>query len=237
MYSASGRRGEGGYRVQGVRGDVLGGWGGRIKREQVLARIKGAILGRSETQECAYYNSSWEKERTNRSGIEPCYGDKDKRLHCFATWKNVSGNVEVVKQGCWLDDVNCYDSTECVEKKESPDVYFCCCEGSMCNEKFLYAPHGPPQSQTHQSTAYTTSNPFPPKPPIFSTLLYSLVPIVGLAAVVLFSFWMWRHHKLAYPAALVPTHVSTAADDTLRVYRDLGVASQLSFSPVHTDVQ
>lgn len=69
----------------------------------------GAILGRSETQECAYYNSSWEKERTNRSGIEPCYGEKDKRRHCFATWKNVSGTVEVVKQGCWLDDVNCYD--------------------------------------------------------------------------------------------------------------------------------
>ncbi len=69
----------------------------------------GAILGRSETQECAYYNSSWEKERTNRSGIEPCYGEKDKRRHCFATWKNVSGAVEVVKQGCWLDDVNCYD--------------------------------------------------------------------------------------------------------------------------------
>jgi len=34
------------------------------------------------------------------------------------------------------------------------------------------------------------------------------VPIIGLATVVLFSFWMWRHHKLAYPAALVPTHVS-----------------------------
>lgn len=56
-----------------------------------------------------------------------------------------------------------------------------------------------------------TSNPFPQKPQLFSTMLYSLVPIVGLAAVVLFSFWMWRHHKLAYPAALVPTHVSVRA--------------------------
>ncbi|KAM7365733.1 hypothetical protein PAMP_016646 [Pampus punctatissimus] len=51
-----------------------------------------------------------------------------------------------------------------------------------------------------------TSNPFSQKPQLFSTMLYSLVPIIGLAAVVLFSFWMWRHHKLAYPAALVPTH-------------------------------
>lgn len=70
----------------------------------------GAILGRSETQECAYYNSSWEKDRTNRSGIEPCpSGEKDKRRHCFSTWKNISGTVLIVKQGCWLDDVNCYD--------------------------------------------------------------------------------------------------------------------------------
>ncbi|XP_045924484.1 activin receptor type-2A-like [Micropterus dolomieu] len=174
----------------------------------LISCSSGAILGRSETQECAYYNSSWEKERTNRSGIEPCYGEKDKRRHCFATWKNVSGTVEVVKQGCWLDDVNCYDSNECVERKESPDVFFCCCEGNMCNERFLYAPDAPPQSDPHHSTAYTTSNPFSQKPQLFSTLLYSLVPIIGLAAVVLFSFWMWRHHKLAYPAALVPTHVS-----------------------------
>lgn len=60
-----------------------------------------------------------------------------------------------------------------------------------------------------------TSNPFSQKPQLFSTLLYSLVPIIGLAAVVLFSFWMWRHHKLAYPAALVPTHVSQSCKEKL----------------------
>ncbi|XP_072556320.1 activin receptor type-2A-like isoform X2 [Paramormyrops kingsleyae] len=156
----------------------------------------GAILGHSETQECVYYNASWEKDRTNRSGIEPCFGEKDKRRHCFATWKNMSGTIEVVKQGCWLDDVNCYDS-ECVERKESPDVFFCCCEGSMCNEKFSYSPETQP--------VQTTSNPFTQKPQLFNTVLYSLVPIMGLAAIMLFAFWMYRHHKLAYPPVLVPT--------------------------------
>lgn len=90
-----------------MRGRCLNNHKGKLKMSS--SSSPGAILGRSETQECAYYNSSWEKERTNRSGIEPCYGEKDKRRHCFATWKNVSGTVEVVKQGCWLDDVNCYD--------------------------------------------------------------------------------------------------------------------------------
>ncbi|NWI41242.1 AVR2A protein, partial [Ptilorrhoa leucosticta] len=100
----------------------------------------GAILGRSETQECIYYNANWEKDKTNRSGIEPCYGDKDKRRHCFATWKNISGSIEIVKQGCWLDDINCYDRNDCIEKKDSPEVFFCCCEGNMCNERFFYFP-------------------------------------------------------------------------------------------------
>ncbi|XP_041937253.1 activin receptor type-2A isoform X1 [Alosa sapidissima] len=176
----------------------------------LISCSSGAILGRTETQECVFYNMSWEKERTNRSGIEPCYGEKDKRRHCFATWKNSSGTVEVLKQGCWLDDVNCYDSNECVERKESPDVFFCCCEGNMCNERFMHSPD--PQAVQGKSTTHSqrtaTSNPYPQNPQLFNTLLYSLVPIMGIAAIVLFSFWMYRHHKLAYPPVLVPTQDS-----------------------------
>ncbi|XP_030641831.1 activin receptor type-2A isoform X2 [Chanos chanos] len=164
----------------------------------LISCSSGAILGRSETQECVHFSYSPNMEnRVNRSGIESCVGEKDKRLHCYATWRNVSGMVEVVKQGCWLDDVNCYDSTECVEKKEDPEVFFCCCEGNMCNEKFFYNPDVP--------LVHTTATPEPVNPLLFSTLLYSLVPIMGIAAIILFSFWMYRHHKLAYPPVLVPT--------------------------------
>lgn len=45
------------------------------------------------------------------------------------------------------------------------------------------------------------------KPPVVTTLMYSLVPIMAITAVVLLSFWMYRHHKLAYPPVLVPTQV------------------------------
>lgn len=163
----------------------------------LISCSSGAILGRSETQKCMFYNSHWEKDKTNRSGIETCHGDKDKRQHCFATWKNISGTIEIVKQGCWLDDVNCHDRNECVEKKESPEVFFCCCEGDTCNKMFLYVPE--------MEVTQPTSNPVAPKPPLFNTLLYSLVPIMVIAVIVLFSFWMYRHHKLAYPPVLVPT--------------------------------
>ena len=69
-------------------------------------------MGRSETQECVHYSYNPTDSadlRGNRSAIETCHGEKDKRRHCFATWRNVSGAVEVVKQGCWLDDISCYD--------------------------------------------------------------------------------------------------------------------------------
>uniref|UniRef100_A0A8C1YGG4 Serine/threonine-protein kinase receptor n=1 Tax=Cyprinus carpio TaxID=7962 RepID=A0A8C1YGG4_CYPCA len=178
----------------------------------LISCSSGAILGRSETQECVFYNyNPGLGNRGNLSGIESCVGDKDKRLHCFATWRNVSGSVEIVKQGCWLDDISCYDSTECVEKKEDPDVFFCCCDGNMCNEKFFYNPEmlpvqsKAPFSDTNSKVFKATSNPFTQKPPLFSTVLYSIVPIMGIAAIVLLSFWMYRHHKLAYPPVLVPT--------------------------------
>ncbi|KAM6945867.1 activin receptor type-2A [Aplochiton taeniatus] len=164
----------------------------------LISCSSGAILGRSEAQRCSYYNASWEKERTNHSGVELCHGEQDKRLHCFATWKNSSGTVEVFRQGCWLDDVNCYDRAECVERKETPDVFFCCCEGDMCNLKLLYSP---PDSQPIQ----TTSSPFPLQPELLTMLLYALLPVTVLAALVLLSFCLYRHHKLAYPPVLVPT--------------------------------
>ncbi|XP_059199205.1 activin receptor type-2A isoform X2 [Centropristis striata] len=169
----------------------------------LISCSSGAILGRSDSQKCVHYNYnpssfSGSEGRGNLSAVVTCSGDKDKRLHCFATWKNVSGAVQVVKQGCWLDDVNCYDRSECVERKDDPDVFFCCCEGSLCNDKFFYSPDNHPITPS-------TNQPVTAKPPVLTTLMYSLVPIMAVTAIVLFSFWMYRHHKLAYPPVLVPT--------------------------------
>lgn len=69
----------------------------------------GSGRGEAETRECIYYNAKWELERTNQSGLERCEGEQDKRLHCYASWRNSSGTIELVKKGCWLDDFNCYD--------------------------------------------------------------------------------------------------------------------------------
>uniref|UniRef100_A0A3B4FCL7 Serine/threonine-protein kinase receptor n=1 Tax=Pundamilia nyererei TaxID=303518 RepID=A0A3B4FCL7_9CICH len=79
---------------------------------ETFLSFSGYSLGEAETRECVYYNDNWRSERTNQSGFERCEGEKDKRLHCYASWLNSSGTIKLVKKGCWLDDFNCYDRSD-----------------------------------------------------------------------------------------------------------------------------
>uniref|UniRef100_A0A8C2G8M5 Serine/threonine-protein kinase receptor n=1 Tax=Cyprinus carpio TaxID=7962 RepID=A0A8C2G8M5_CYPCA len=139
-----------------------------------------------ETRECLYFNINWEVEKTNRSGVERCEGEKDKRSHCYASWRNSSGSIQLVKKGCWLDDFNCYDRSECVATEENPQVFFCCCEGNFCNERFTHLPDGP-----------VIESP-PPAPALLNVLVYSLLPVTMLSVALLLGFWMYQHRKPPY---------------------------------------
>nr|XP_019583165.1 PREDICTED: activin receptor type-2B isoform X1 [Rhinolophus sinicus] len=166
------------------------GWVGCSAGLSPLGRDTGSGRGEAETRECIYYNANWELERTNQSGLERCEGEQDKRLHCYASWRNSSGTIELVKKGCWLDDFNCYDRQECVATEENPQVYFCCCEGNFCNERFTHLPEaGGPE---------VTYEPPPTAPTLLTVLAYSLLPIGGLSLIVLLAFWMYRHRKAPY---------------------------------------
>ncbi|XP_048366457.1 activin receptor type-2B [Sphaerodactylus townsendi] len=155
-----------------------------------FSRLRGPGHGEAETRECIYYNANWELEKTNQSGVERCEGEKDKRLHCYASWRNNSGSIELVKKGCWLDDFNCYDRQECVATEESPQVFFCCCEGNYCNEKFTHLPE-----VTGPEVVY---EPPPPTPSLLNIMVYSLLPIIALSIAILLAFWMYRHRKPPY---------------------------------------
>ncbi|XP_058036709.1 activin receptor type-2B isoform X2 [Ahaetulla prasina] len=165
--------------------------------------------GEAETRECVYYNANWELEKTNQSGVERCEGEKDKRLHCYASWRNNSGSIELVKKGCWLDDFNCYDREECVATEENPQVYFCCCEGNFCNEKFTHLPepNGPQGSEKrrlamkrHQQRLQkaVVYEPPPPNASLLHVVVYSLFPMTAVSIAVLLAFWMYRHRKPPY---------------------------------------
>lgn len=55
---------------------------------------------------------------------------------------SVSNNIYYLLQGCFLNNVDCFNKDECVEKSEVPkkDLMFCCCEGDMCNQNFTWDP-------------------------------------------------------------------------------------------------
>ncbi|KAI6074783.1 Activin receptor type-2B [Aix galericulata] len=161
-----------------------------LERAWALTFAAGPGHGEAETRECIYYNANWELEKTNQSGVERCEGEKDKRLHCYASWRNNSGSIELVKKGCWLDDFNCYDRQECVATEENPQVFFCCCEGNYCNEKFTHLPE-----VTGPEVIY---EPPPPTPSLLNILVYSLLPIAVLSMAILLAFWMYRHRKPPY---------------------------------------
>nr|XP_005901205.1 PREDICTED: activin receptor type-2B [Bos mutus] len=184
-------------RLSGLVAPAGSGGGDLVPEPRGLGRLSSSCLlgtgsgrGEAETRECIYYNANWELERTNQSGLERCEGERDKRLHCYASWRNSSGTIELVKKGCWLDDFNCYDRQECVATEENPQVYFCCCEGNFCNERFTHLPEaGGPE---------VTYEPPPTAPTLLTVLAYSLLPVGGLSLIALLAFWMYRHRKPPY---------------------------------------
>uniref|UniRef100_A0A669B1F0 Serine/threonine-protein kinase receptor n=1 Tax=Oreochromis niloticus TaxID=8128 RepID=A0A669B1F0_ORENI len=148
----------------------------------------GLSHGTADTRECVYYNVNYEIEKTNQSGVERCEDEQDKRSHCYASWRNNSGSIELVKKGCWLDDFNCYDRQECVATEESPQVFFCCCEGNFCNERFTHLP---------DITVPLIKAP-PPSIGVLNVMIYCLLPVTMLSVALLTAVWMYQHRRPPY---------------------------------------
>ncbi|XP_056155235.1 activin receptor type-2B-like [Lampris incognitus] len=150
--------------------------------------VDGPCHGEAGTRECLYYNVNYEMEKTNQSGVERCEEDQDKRSHCYASWRNSSGTIELVKKGCWLDDFNCYDRQECVATEESPQVFFCCCEGNFCNERFTHLPDvGGSMIKAHLLSSG-----------LLNVTVYCVLPVSMLSVALLTVLWMYRHNKPPY---------------------------------------
>ncbi|XP_043120707.1 activin receptor type-2B-like [Puntigrus tetrazona] len=155
-----------------------------------LVWCSGGSQAEVATRECVYYNDNWRTEKTNQSGFERCEGEKDKRLHCYASWLNSTGTIRLVKKGCWLDDFNCYDRQECVATEESPQVFFCCCEGNYCNEKFTHLPEAIAPAVKIQ--------PPQPGPSLWGVLVYSLIPFAILSLALVLACWTYHQRKPPY---------------------------------------
>ncbi|GAB6032062.1 hypothetical protein CHUAL_010428 [Chamberlinius hualienensis] len=146
------------------------------------------------TSRCEYYNET----QCNQTG-EGCNStqtcevvEADKRSHCYVLWQNNSNGFTIKMKGCWLNHVACYDKRECVETREEPkkQLYFCCCEGDLCNRNMSYEPikfiHEP---GVKNKTIYNSGS-------VINILLYTVLPLVSISLLVALVFWLYRQRRL-----------------------------------------
>lgn len=118
--------------------------------------------------------------------------EPDKTTHCYASWKNGTDGVELVMKGCWLDHESCYNKMECVASEATANVYFCCCEGELCNQNFSYralpTPTEPVVNKSPVPHVHQTSK-------VLVTVICALVPIAGISIFIIAMFYAWQHYR------------------------------------------
>lgn len=77
-------------------------------------------------------------------------------LLTFKCGKKFMINVIFTLQGCFLDSKECYDKPRCVEKNADRKklLFFCCCDGNMCNQNFTWDPQPTERPQTERKNFF-----------------------------------------------------------------------------------
>ena len=92
---------------------------------------------------------SWCNSSTTNTSCHPhakvCLQVKGQATHCYALYQNDSTRgVQILKMGCWLEDLNTCSSYQCkglprvATVRKTRTIYFCCCTGDYCNRQ-IYA--------------------------------------------------------------------------------------------------
>ncbi|XP_006822061.1 activin receptor type-2A-like [Saccoglossus kowalevskii] len=156
----------------------------------------GILVDSQENTWCKYYNTEdCDKDQHGCNASQQCEYDRiGPSEHCFSLWGNNSGVIELKKQGCWINsgDGQCGESARCAGSVDENDLYFCCCRGHMCNVDFYYEE----REEVTTTTIVTVSGPIVYQHgSLFNTIMYSLLPIMGLALVISVAYWIYSHHK------------------------------------------
>ncbi|KAJ8676304.1 hypothetical protein QAD02_012091 [Eretmocerus hayati] len=121
----------------------------------------------------------------------------EKRNHCYVIWQydNVTQKSTLKLKGCFLDNRECYDKQHCIQKGESSkkSIFFCCCEGNMCNRNFSWEP------QTTKPPPIHEIQPVPnPEQQAIPLLLSIAIPMLLLFIILMAMFYYYRRKKLGY---------------------------------------
>lgn len=177
-------------------------WSTQLLMVLFIKFIYGSVRVSVETSICEYSNPTKcleDPAYCNRT--ESCDPpEPGKRSHCYALWNTGSGAPEVPLKGCWLDDPDCYGLLSCVGSEKKKDQYYCCCEGNYCNSVLTIGTNGALSGNRTRKPDTTSGSPYavPVRITMLKTLLFSLLPLVGITIFVICIFWLWRRKKIAY---------------------------------------
>ncbi|XP_043267796.1 activin receptor type-2A-like [Venturia canescens] len=155
---------------------------------------------------CEFYNETMCAEsQQGCSEREECIPhDPDKRNHCYVLWQFDSATKKstIKLKGCFLDSKECYDKPHCVEKNadRKKKLFFCCCDGNMCNQNFTWDPQPTERPHTEQPKAVPKDD-----QQLFTLMLSISVPMLMLTIVLSSVYWCFKRRKLGYFNEQVPT--------------------------------
>ncbi|XP_026823460.1 activin receptor type-2B isoform X1 [Rhopalosiphum maidis] len=163
---------------------------------------------------CHYYNQTIcdnsQNEKSCTSAIQNCKaGENDKPSYCYAVWTNdtKTNKLEIKLKGCFLNNVECQGQNQCKDKKEEikPNgLMFCCCEGDYCNSEILWDP-----IPTTPRIETTSAKPLRDDNELIHTIVFSTIPLVAVASMFLFVYWVYKRRKIPQFSHWVPSSDSS----------------------------
>ncbi|XP_059487863.1 activin receptor type-2A isoform X2 [Neocloeon triangulifer] len=165
-----------------------------------------------KTEECDYYNKTMCEKTGECTGTIKCVNSwGDERNHCFVLWSisEVDGSNKLEMKGCFIKNHDCYDKSTCVARGKSgdKDLYFCCCEGDLCNKEFIYTPR--PTNEPTVLAPHDAALENPSSQIIFSVGL----GVVIVALIVLGVFATYRCRKMRSFNQLIENDIQLPTHD------------------------
>ncbi|XP_030828527.1 activin receptor type-2A [Strongylocentrotus purpuratus] len=189
---------------------------------------------------CHLYSSQeCEKDGTKCGNTtEECDNKEAEIPSCYVLWKNETssgGGVDVMMRGCWQNQGDCLDMDYCMSSSPADqNLFFCCCVGNLCNMNFSFLPTPEPTPTVTQTTV-TGSNIDEKKKKnemLTKTILYSIVPIVAIALVIIMLYWMCRRHRYHSLIAIPTTEPTPSPMNSLPPIQLLEIKARGRFGAV-----
>ncbi|GJQ73446.1 put [Trypoxylus dichotomus] len=152
--------------------------------------VEGSVSINKVTMTCEHCNNT---SKCTEPIIDECsLPSEGKRNHCFVLWKlETNGSMTIAMKGCFLNNEDCYNKSECVAKTHTPRnrLLFCCCEGNMCNQNFTWDPEPTAPPLAHEPVVEERH--------ISEYIIYGSI-CVGLITIAIIAFFCFKRHKPAF---------------------------------------